>query len=58
MLNIIHEICDLCGTCVSVCPFDALELFENRLKLKEENCTQCLLCLNVCPLHAIEEDSE
>lgn len=56
MIEIVEDLCDLCGTCVAVCPHLALELFETRLVIDEEKCTGCLLCRDVCPMHAILED--
>ncbi len=46
--------CDQCGTCISVCPADALMLTENALLIDHEACTECLLCVNICPIAALE----
>ena len=46
--------CDQCGTCVAVCPFDAIELPEMSLTIDQKKCTICLRCIKVCPVRALE----
>ncbi len=48
------DICDFCGTCVAVCPVDAIELCEARLKIDSQTCTLCINCVHVCPLACLE----
>ena len=55
MISAKEDLCDFCGTCVSVCMHDAIELFEARLLIDKTKCTDCLLCIKVCPLRALEE---
>jgi len=50
-----QEMCDHCGTCVSVCPRDAIILYEREIRLVEERCDGCLRCLMVCPVRAVED---
>ena len=50
-----QEMCDHCGTCVSVCPRDAIILYEREIRLIEERCDGCLRCLMVCPVRAVED---
>ena len=52
-----RDLCDFCGTCVGVCPHDAIELFEADLRITE-NCTVCKNCINVCPIRALEINDE
>ena len=52
-----QEKCDFCGTCVAVCPHDAIELSETELKIMEK-CTLCLNCVHICPLRALESPDE
>ena len=54
MVIIKNDLCDFCGTCVSVCPVDVIELFEARLVIDQEKCTQCLNCVKVCPMRVLE----
>lgn len=50
--------CDFCGTCVSVCPVDAIELFEARLVVDQAKCTLCMNCVHVCPYGCLELANE
>ena len=54
-MKINRELCDICGTCVAVCPADAIVVSEFRVDIDNEKCTNCLNCLKVCPIKAIEE---
>ncbi len=48
--------CIDCGSCISMCPTDALKFNKiDRLEFFYEKCIGCLLCLDSCPRHAIEE---
>lgn len=49
-----EEICDFCGTCVSVCPQDAIVLYESEIRLVAERCNDCRRCFLVCPVGAVE----
>lgn len=53
-IEIKKDLCDFCGTCVAVCPVDAIELFEARLVIDSATCTVCLNCIKVCPLQVLE----
>ncbi len=55
MIIVKDDLCDFCGTCVSVCPHDAIQLYESRLVIDSDRCTECLLCIQVCPLRVLEE---
>ncbi|MFH1942913.1 MAG: 4Fe-4S binding protein [bacterium] len=44
------ERCDFCGTCVAVCPADAIELKESSITIDEASCTLCFACVDICPL--------
>jgi ferredoxin len=46
--------CDECGTCISVCPGNAL-LIDDRLTVSAEKCTSCGMCVKVCPAGAINQ---
>jgi heterodisulfide reductase subunit A len=58
------RICKGCGTCVLVCPFDAIELKESKIRglegkiVSEVNaalCKGCGLCAAACPNRAIQQ---
>ena len=55
-MKINHELCDVCGTCVAVCPADAITVTEFQVSINNEKCTKCMNCLQVCPIKAIEEE--
>jgi ferredoxin len=42
--------CDFCGTCVGVCPADAIELKESVVSVIQDLCTLCGDCIVICPL--------
>ncbi len=50
-----NTLCDQCGTCIAVCPEDALMLNEHALIIDHDKCTECLLCVNICPVAALEK---
>jgi NAD-dependent dihydropyrimidine dehydrogenase PreA subunit len=48
------ERCDRCGICVSLCPFDALEMTNRGPMFKNPDaCTYCAKCEELCPRGAI-----
>jgi electron transfer flavoprotein alpha subunit len=51
--------CDLCGACLSVCPFGAIER-EGKQILINAGCKMCRLCVRQCPKNAVslEEKAE
>ena len=55
MISVDRKTCDFCGTCVAVCPVDAIEVLESVVIIDEDTCTQCLNCVAVCPWGALEE---
>jgi electron transfer flavoprotein alpha subunit len=44
--------CDLCGTCVSRCPFGALSMGERGIEVSD-GCRMCGVCVRSCPQKAI-----
>jgi len=53
MPKINTNICDLCGTCVGVCPSAALLLNTSELSVDENRCTHCGTCIPICPVAAL-----
>lgn len=53
--------CDICGTCISICPENAMELTDS-LHVDKKKCISCNLCVDVCPFGALHmgtnEDKE
>lgn len=49
----IQRKCGLCRTCVDVCPAQALEIREDRLRFDYAKCIRCYCCQEMCPAGAI-----
>ena len=49
--------CTACETCISVCPFTAIEMKEGKAFINEY-CQICMVCLTACPEGAIKEVPE
>lgn len=55
-----NELCTGCGTCVALCPKNAIKLQLNMKThvylpiLNKELCTNCGICINVCPGHGVD----
>jgi len=53
-------LCTGCGTCVALCPNDAIEMVINEKKgvyvpeLDEGKCNNCGICFKVCPGHEVD----
>ena len=52
MLKINHDLCTLCEHCISVCPFGALELSDDRISVLAA-CRLCKICVKQCPVEAM-----
>jgi coenzyme F420 hydrogenase subunit beta len=54
------ELCTGCGTCVALCPEEAIKRTINEKKginvpeLNEEKCNHCGICYEVCPGHEVD----
>jgi len=51
------HLCIGCGTCLSVCPTKAIEMFRGDIfypKVDKEKCIQCRKCLGICPSVGID----
>jgi len=49
----VNEECTGCKLCIEKCPFNAIELKNNKAVILD-NCTLCGTCENVCPVGAIK----
>ncbi len=56
-VQVISTTCTGCGTCVSTCPFGAIEM-RNGKAFITESCTLCGACIEVCEFKAIERTGE
>jgi electron transfer flavoprotein alpha subunit len=51
------DICTGCETCVSACPFGAIEMRDGKAFITDA-CTMCGACVEACEFKAIEKDIE
>ena len=47
------DACDRCGTCIGVCPANALVLLTGSLFIDDGRCTACGTCVKICPFGAL-----
>jgi len=48
-----HSKCNLCGKCVNICAFNALEIIKNKPVVNKLFCEGCGACEAICPQKAI-----
>ena len=53
MVKIDPETCTACGTCVDVCPVEAITLEDEFAVIDQDECTECETCIPECPVEAI-----
>ncbi len=48
------EACVACGTCVDVCPREAMSIFRGSFaQVQEDRCVACGICARECPAAVI-----
>jgi ferredoxin len=52
MISIDEKKCDECGTCIGVCPVDAIVL-DAGIAIDSSVCISCGKCVSVCPAGAL-----
>ena len=52
-----HNLCTRCEVCLSSCPFNALEMVEDKVEVNA-NCKVCKICIKQCPVNAISLQEE
>ncbi len=55
MAHVISDECVACGSCLEVCPTEAIIEGEEKYSIDPEKCTDCGACVEVCPTDAISE---
>lgn len=45
--------CEACGTCLTRCPMDAIDLETGRAVVARSHCIGCALCVGSCPSEAL-----
>ena len=48
------EKCTGCGTCVDLCPVEAIKLEDNIAVVDADQCVDCGSCENECPVEEIK----
>lgn len=56
MPHVISEDCTMCGSCVDVCPVDAISEGDPKYVIDPEVCTDCAACAEQCPFDAISPE--
>ncbi|MCK9419310.1 MAG: electron transfer flavoprotein subunit alpha [Nitrospirae bacterium] len=56
-IKVISDTCTGCETCISACPFGAIEMREGKAFITDA-CTLCGACVEVCEFKAIEKTDE
>jgi heterodisulfide reductase subunit A len=46
--------CTGCGECINICPFNAIDLLDEKAKINEIVCTGCGACIPICPVDIID----
>ena len=47
--------CCGCGTCLTVCPQNCIDLAEDSASIRQNNCLHCGACFEKCPVGAIKQ---
>jgi ferredoxin len=55
MAHVISDECTKCGSCVAVCPSEAISEGEKKYEI-DDKCVDCGLCVDECPVTAISAD--
>ncbi|MGC9114705.1 MAG: DUF362 domain-containing protein [Fervidicoccaceae archaeon] len=50
----INKQCNQCGKCVSVCPTQAIQKINGKIKVNTRECIACYACVILCPKEAIK----
>ncbi len=47
-----EDLCSLCRMCIGTCPYNAISIVEEKIKVNEELCMGCGICSITCPAYA------
>jgi len=56
MAHKITDACIACGSCVDVCPVEAISEGDPIYQIDPEVCTDCGACVEQCPVEAIQPE--
>jgi len=52
-IHVDKEKCVGCGSCVPACPYNLIEIIDDKASIKEAGCTLCGACRDACAFEAI-----
>ena len=52
------EKCAGCGTCMDICPKNAISIVDGKAEIKIAKCINCGRCIQICPEGAIYPDAK
>ena len=58
MPSVINDSCIKCGTCVDVCPVQAITETETQMVVNPDTCIECCVCISECGQGAIQTDMD
>jgi heterodisulfide reductase subunit A len=47
-----EDLCSICRMCIGTCPYNAISVVEDKVKVNEELCMGCGICSITCPAYA------
>jgi len=47
-----EDYCSLCRICISACPYNAISIENEKIKIREDLCMGCGICASTCPAAA------
>ena len=56
MAYVISAECTSCGSCVEVCPVEAISEGDSQYNIDAGLCTDCGACMDECPSEAISPE--
>lgn len=57
MISIKENRCDYCGSCITVCPVDCIEVRESSIDIEQKVCIDCDLCVIICPIEVLQSEN-
>ena len=56
MAHVISDACTSCGSCVEVCPVEAISAGDGKHVIDADACVDCGACVGECPVEAISAE--